>query len=75
MNLEGVLRFIITMVVPLTTWFVAIRLDASANARDIESVKQEVKLLKNEAVDKEKRLMDKLEEVQRSLGRIEGRLQ
>ena len=73
------------MVVPLTTWFVAIRLDASANAREIESVKQDVKSLTNsneekekflmdKLEEKEKRLVDKLEEVQRSLGRIEGRL-
>ncbi len=66
--------FLATIVFPLTAWFVVLKVDVAANAKETESIKAEVMGIANEIKIDRTHLGHKLEEIQRSIGRIEGKL-
>jgi hypothetical protein len=72
--MRGLVWFFVAVVIPVTTWFLVLRFDADANAQDIADVQREVAAIKVRLDAKEEMLAEKLEAIQRSLGRIEGRL-
>jgi hypothetical protein len=69
-----VVWFFVAVVIPVTTWILVLRFDANANAQDIADVQADIAILKRKIDTKDLMLADKLEQIQRSLGRIEGRL-
>lgn len=78
---KGTVWFFVAIVIPLTTWLIAIRFDANANAAatvklEARTATIEAKLEARDLRDAEraKMLADQYSEIQRALGRIEGRL-
>jgi hypothetical protein len=74
-NIPGVVRWFITgIAIPLTVWFLAIRSDVSALQIKQQSTEFQIKTLQRYNQDSDKIIVNKLEEVQRSLGRLEGEI-